>query len=117
MSDDLSKFKKKLTANEKFLFLFTLRVCSPCLRPMENSPNSPVFLKVKKTQEMSQPSQNGECTEQRIEKRRKHSSYEQPPKRSFSDAAGSETKESSSLTFSEEDPERMKHSKITALLP
>ncbi|XP_041955554.1 zinc finger protein 512B isoform X1 [Alosa sapidissima] len=31
-------------------------------RPMESGPPSPMFIKVKKTQEPSQPSQNGECT-------------------------------------------------------
>lgn len=120
MTDDMSKLIKILTANESPpLFLFddvtALRVCGPCLRPMENRPSSPVFLKVKKFQEMSQPSQNGECTDQRTEKKQQHSSQQQ--KGTFSDAGGSES-EGSRLppTFPEEDPERTKHSKVTPLL-
>ncbi|XP_053096774.1 zinc finger protein 512B isoform X6 [Pangasianodon hypophthalmus] len=86
------------------------RMCGPCLRPMENSPSSPVFLKVKKTQETSQPSRNGECTDQRTEKKQQHSSQQHKEKGILLDAGGSES-EGSSLppTFPEEDPERMKH--------
>lgn len=62
---------------------------------------------------MSQPSQNGECTDQRTEKRQKHSSYEQKQKRALSNAGDNESKDSS---FPEEDPERTKHSKITPFL-
>ncbi|XP_051518768.1 zinc finger protein 512B-like isoform X1 [Myxocyprinus asiaticus] len=72
-------------------------------RPMGNSPPSPVFFKVKKTQEVSQPSQNGECALQRPDKR-------QQQQGTSSDAGGSES-EGGSLPppFPEEDPERMKH--------
>ncbi|XP_060749642.1 zinc finger protein 512B isoform X4 [Tachysurus vachellii] len=81
-------------------------VCGPCRRPMKNSSSSPVFLKIKKTQEMSQPSQYGERTDQRTEKTQESSSQQQQQKESLSDAGGSESRES---TFPEEDPERMKH--------
>ncbi|XP_060793879.1 zinc finger protein 512B isoform X2 [Neoarius graeffei] len=79
-------------------------------RPMENRPSSPVFLKVKKFQEMSQPSRNGECTDQRTEKKQQHSSQQPQQKGTFSDPGASES-EGSSLppTLPEEDPERMKH--------
>ncbi|KAI5095908.1 zinc finger protein 512B isoform X6, partial [Silurus meridionalis] len=76
-------------------------------RPMENSPSSPVFLKVRKTQEMSQPSQNGEYTEQKTEKKQQKCSQQQQEKKTLSEAGDSEH-EGSSLP-PEEDPERMKH--------
>ncbi|KAM9445797.1 zinc finger protein 512B isoform 2-T2 [Clarias gariepinus] len=86
------------------------RVCGPCLRPLDSKPSSTVFFKVKKTQEMSQPSQNGECTDQRREKRQQHSSQQQQQKGTCSYAGGSKCKESSlSPSFPKEDPERMKH--------
>ncbi|RXN30898.1 zinc finger protein 512B-like [Labeo rohita] len=71
-------------------------------RPMENSPPSPVFFKVKKTQEVSQPSQNGECAPQRPDRKQQQGTSV--------DAGGSES-EGGSLPppFPEEDPERMKH--------
>uniref|UniRef100_A0A3B3BYQ1 Zinc finger protein 512B n=1 Tax=Oryzias melastigma TaxID=30732 RepID=A0A3B3BYQ1_ORYME len=92
-------------------------------RPMENSPPSPVFFKVKKTHEMSTPSYNGELAHQRSE--RKQHSHSQPPQQSeqvqslhsqsqsqstLSDAGGSES-EGGSLppSLPDEDPERMKH--------
>nr|XP_046213689.1 zinc finger protein 512B-like [Oncorhynchus gorbuscha] len=46
-------------------------------RPMENTPLLPVFFKVKKTQEVSSPFQNGECAPQRGE--RKQHPHPQPP--------------------------------------
>uniref|UniRef100_A0A8C8FLC6 C2H2-type domain-containing protein n=1 Tax=Oncorhynchus tshawytscha TaxID=74940 RepID=A0A8C8FLC6_ONCTS len=46
-------------------------------RPMKNTPLLPVFFKVKKTQEVSSPSQNGECAPQRGE--RKQHPHPQPP--------------------------------------
>ncbi|GAA6085770.1 zinc finger protein 512B isoform X2 [Tachysurus ichikawai] len=70
---------------------------------MKNSSSSPVFLKIKKTEEMSQPSQNGERTDQRTEKTQESSSQQRQQKESLSDAGGRES------TFPEEDPERMKH--------
>lgn len=93
---------------------------------MENSPPSPVFFKVKKTHEMSTPSYNGELAHQRSE--RKQHSHSQPSQQSeqvqsphsqsqsqstLSDAGGSES-EGGSLppSLPDEDPERMKHSKI-----
>lgn len=71
-------------------------------RPTENSPPSPVFFKVKKTKEISQHSQNGECAPQRSE-RRQHQG-------TSVDTGGSDS-EGDSLPppFPEEDPERMKH--------
>ncbi|KAF7209981.1 zinc finger protein 512B isoform X2 [Nothobranchius furzeri] len=90
-------------------------------RPMESSPPSPVFFKVKKTHEASTPSQNGEVAHQRSE-RRQHS-QSQPSQQihqpvqsqsqsqsTSSDAGGSES-EGGSLpsSFPDEDPERMKH--------
>ncbi|KAI5612487.1 zinc finger protein 512B isoform X6, partial [Silurus asotus] len=76
-------------------------------RPMENSPSSPVFLKVRKTQEMSQPSQNGEYTDQKAEKKQQKGSQQQQEKQTLSEGGDSEH-EGSSLS-PEEDPERMKH--------
>nr|XP_019951460.1 PREDICTED: zinc finger protein 512B isoform X1 [Paralichthys olivaceus] len=95
-------------------------------RPMENSPPSPVFFKVKKTHEVSTPSQNGELAHQRSE--RKQHSHGQPSQQihqsqpvfpqsqqsqsqsTSSDAGGSES-EGGSLppSYLDEDPERMKH--------
>ncbi|XP_056278508.1 zinc finger protein 512B isoform X2 [Pseudoliparis swirei] len=46
-------------------------------RPMENSPPSPVFFKVKKTHEVSAPSRNGELAHQRSDK--KPHGHGQPP--------------------------------------
>ncbi|XP_051735636.1 zinc finger protein 512B isoform X3 [Ctenopharyngodon idella] len=76
-------------------------------RPMENSPPSPIVFKVKKTQEVSQPIQNGECAPQRPDRRQQHSSQQQG---TSLDTGGSES-EGGSLPppFPEEDPERMKH--------
>ncbi|XP_030589498.1 zinc finger protein 512B isoform X3 [Archocentrus centrarchus] len=95
-------------------------------RPMEISPPSPVFFKVKKTHEVSTPSQNGELAYQKNE--RKQHSHSQPSQQihqtqpvqplsqqsqsqsTSSDAGGSES-EGGSLppSFPDEDPERMKH--------
>ncbi|XP_040009045.1 zinc finger protein 512B isoform X1 [Xiphias gladius] len=95
-------------------------------RPMENSPPSPVFFKVKKTHELSTPSQNGEMAHQKGE--RKQHSHSQPSQQihhsqpvlpqsqqsqsqsTSSDAGGSES-EGGSLPppFPDEDPERMRH--------
>ncbi|XP_076596324.1 zinc finger protein 512B isoform X2 [Chaetodon auriga] len=95
-------------------------------RPMENSPPSPVFFKVKKTHEMSTPSQNGELAHQKSERKpHSHSQHSQqihqsqPVQPQFqqsqsqstsSDAGGSES-EGGSLPppFPDEDPERMRH--------
>ncbi|XP_053499615.1 zinc finger protein 512B isoform X5 [Ictalurus furcatus] len=86
------------------------RVWTSSLRPMENSPSSPVFLKVKKNQEMSQHLQNGECTDQMTEKNEQHSSQQQQQKGTLLDGGDSESEGISlPLTFPEEDPERMKH--------
>ncbi|XP_041859920.1 zinc finger protein 512 isoform X2 [Melanotaenia boesemani] len=90
-------------------------------RPMENRPPSPVFFKVKKTHEISTPSQNGELTHQKSE--RKQHIYSQTSQQihqsqpvqsqsqsTSSDAGGSES-EGGSLpsSFPDEDPERMRH--------
>ncbi|KAL7398974.1 hypothetical protein ABVT39_017985 [Epinephelus coioides] len=93
-------------------------------RPMENSPPSPMFFKVKKTHEVSTPSQNGELAHQKSE--RKQHSHSQPSQQihqsqpvqpqsqqshsTSSDAGGSES-EGGSLppSFPDEDPERMRH--------
>ncbi|XP_073325960.1 zinc finger protein 512B isoform X2 [Pagrus major] len=95
-------------------------------RPMENSPPSPVFFKVKKTHEVSTPSQNGELAHQKSE--RKQHSHSQPSQQihqsqpvqpqsqqsqsqsTSSDAGGSES-EGGSLPppYPDEDPERMRH--------
>ncbi|XP_076851174.1 zinc finger protein 512B isoform X2 [Brachyhypopomus gauderio] len=79
-------------------------------RPIENSPPSPMFFKVKKTQEVSQPSQNGECAPQRPDRRQQNSSQQHLQEDPQHDAGGSES-EGGSLPppFPEEDPERMKH--------
>ncbi|XP_070974811.1 zinc finger protein 512B-like isoform X3 [Oncorhynchus clarkii lewisi] len=83
-------------------------------RPMENTPLSPVFFKVKKTQEVSSPSQNGECAPQRGE--RKQHPHPQPPQQqadtSPNTSEGSESEdEGSSLLppYPNEDHERTRH--------
>ncbi|CAK6957340.1 zinc finger protein 512B isoform X2 [Scomber scombrus] len=95
-------------------------------RPMENSPPSPVFFKVKKTHEVSTPSQNGELVHQKSE--RKQHNHSQPSQQihqslpvqpqsqqsqaqsTSSDAGGSESEEGSlPPSFPDEDPERMRH--------
>lgn len=92
--------------------------CSGDSRPMENRPPSPMFFKVKKTHEVSVPSQNGELSHQRSERKQLgHSLQSQQSQSTSSDAGGSES-EGGSLPppFPDEDPERMKHSKITVCL-
>lgn len=99
-------------------------------RPMENSPPSPVFFKVKKTHEVSVPSHNGELAHQRSE-RKQHShsqqthqsqpiqtlSQQSQSQSTSSDAGGSES-EGGSLPppFPDEDPERMRHSELIVYL-
>ncbi|XP_037832850.1 zinc finger protein 512B isoform X3 [Kryptolebias marmoratus] len=92
-------------------------------RPMENSPPSPVFFKVKKTHEVSTPSQNGELAHQRSERRQHiqsqpsqqiHQSQpvqQQSQSQSTSSDAGGSESEGGSLpsSFHDEDPERMRH--------
>lgn len=85
---------------------------------MENRPPSPMFFKVKKTHEVSAPSQNGELSHQKNErKHRSHSQQRHQSQSTSSDAGGSES-EGGSLPppFPDEDPERMRHSKITVCL-
>lgn len=66
---------------------------------------------------MSQLSQNGECTNQRTEKIQQHSFQQHQQKETLSDAGGSESEGNSlSPTSPEENPERMKHSKVTPLI-
>uniref|UniRef100_A0A673AC76 Zinc finger protein 512B n=1 Tax=Sphaeramia orbicularis TaxID=375764 RepID=A0A673AC76_9TELE len=95
-------------------------------RPMENSPPSPVFFKVKKTHEVSMPSQNGELAHRKSDnKQHMHSqpshqihqsqpvqlhSQQSQSQSTSSDAGGSES-EGGSLppSYPDEDPERMKH--------
>ncbi|KAM9752819.1 zinc finger protein 512B isoform 2-T4 [Menidia menidia] len=92
-------------------------------RPIENSPPSPLFFKVKKTHEVSTPSQNGELSHHKSERKQhshnqpsqqiQHSQPVQPQSQSqstSSDAGGSES-EGGSLppSFQDEDPERMRH--------
>ncbi|CAB1336070.1 unnamed protein product [Coregonus sp. 'balchen'] len=86
-------------------------------RPMEITTSSPVFFKVKKTQEVSSPSQNGECAPQRGE--RKQHTHPQPPQHQASSSdtspntpGGSESDgEGGSLLppYPDEDPERTRH--------
>ncbi|XP_059190184.1 zinc finger protein 512B isoform X2 [Centropristis striata] len=94
-------------------------------RPMENSPPSPMFFKVKKTHEVSTPSQNGELAHQKSE--RKQHSHSQPsqqiqpppqpvqPQSQQSHSTSSEAEGSDSdgdslpPSFPDEDPERMRH--------
>lgn len=96
-------------------------------RPMENSPPSPVFFKVKKTHEASTPSQNGELSHHRTDRKPHIQSQTSPvlhqsaptpvqsqsqsqSQSTSSDAGGSES-EGGSLppSYPDEDPERMKH--------
>ncbi|XP_010765001.1 zinc finger protein 512B isoform X5 [Notothenia coriiceps] len=91
-------------------------------RPMENSPPSPIFFKVKKTHEVSTPSHNGELAHQKSE--RKQHSHSQPsqqihqpvqPQSQQSHSTSSEDEGSESegdslpASFPDEDPERMRH--------
>ncbi|XP_075957167.1 zinc finger protein 512B isoform X3 [Anarhichas minor] len=93
-------------------------------RPMENSPPSPVFFKVKKTHEVSTPSHNGELAHQKSE--RKLHSHSQPSQQihqsqpvqpqsqqshsGSSDGEGSDSEgDSIPTSFPDEDPERMRH--------
>lgn len=93
-------------------------------RPLENSPPSPVFFKVKKTHEVLTPSQNGELSHQKSERKPhvhsqpSHHTHQSQPvqlqsqqsQSTYSDAEGSES-EGGSLppSYTDEDPERMKH--------
>uniref|UniRef100_A0A8C1D036 Zinc finger protein 512B n=1 Tax=Cyprinus carpio carpio TaxID=630221 RepID=A0A8C1D036_CYPCA len=65
-------------------------------------PLRPVIFKVKKTQVVSRPSQNGECAPQRPDRKQQQGTSV--------DAGGSESDgDSPAPPFPEEDPERMKH--------
>lgn len=96
--------------------------CSATLcdsRPMENRPPSPMFFKVKKTHEVSAPSQNGELPHQKNERKQQLSySHQSHQSQSTSSDAGGSESEGGSLPppFPDEDPERMRHSKIIVLL-
>ncbi|XP_029011786.1 zinc finger protein 512B isoform X2 [Betta splendens] len=97
---------------------------NPKKRPMENSPPSPVFFKVKKTHDVSAPALNGELTHHKSERKQHGSSQtsQQPhqhqplqsqhsqSRSTSSDAGGSES-EGGSLPppFPDEDPERTRH--------
>ncbi|MEQ2192198.1 hypothetical protein XENOCAPTIV_008394 [Xenoophorus captivus] len=92
--------------------------------PMENSPPSPVFIKVKKTYEVSTPSQNGELAHLKSERKvhnqvpasqqihPSHTVQPQPRSQSTSSDAGGSESEGGSLpsSYPDEDPERMRHS-------
>ncbi|XP_077464430.1 zinc finger protein 512B isoform X1 [Stigmatopora argus] len=93
-------------------------------RPLENSPPSPVFFKVKKTLEVSTPSHNGELAHQRSERKQhiqpllqshqiqsSQLQIEQSHSQSTSSDAGGSESECGSLppSYPDEDPERMKH--------
>ncbi|XP_021171934.2 zinc finger protein 512B isoform X3 [Fundulus heteroclitus] len=92
-------------------------------RAMENSHPSPMFFKVKKTYEVSAPSQNGELAHLKSERKAHgqvpasqpvHTSHTVQPQSqcqsASSDAGGSES-EGGSLpsSYPDEDPERMRH--------
>lgn len=95
---------------------------------MENSPPSPVFFKVKKTYELSAPSQNGELSHLKSERKvhsqipasqqiqLSHTVPPQPQSQSTSSDAGGSESEGGSLpsSYPDEDPERMRHSKNIA---
>ncbi|XP_017161348.1 zinc finger protein 512B isoform X3 [Poecilia reticulata] len=93
-------------------------------RPMENSPPSPLFIKVKKTYEVSAPSQNGELTHLKSERKvhsqipasqqihpPSHTVQSQSQSQSTSSDAGGSESEGGSLpsSYPDEDPERMRH--------
>ncbi|TNN46211.1 Zinc finger protein 512B [Liparis tanakae] len=98
-------------------------------RPLENSPPSPVFFKVKKTHEVSAPSRNGELAHQRSD-RKPHGQPPLPPPPpppppphihppppvqppscgTSSDGEGSDSDgDSLPASFPDEDPERTRH--------
>ncbi|XP_047224552.1 zinc finger protein 512B isoform X3 [Girardinichthys multiradiatus] len=97
--------------------------CNSKKRPMENSPPSPVFIKVKKTYEVSTPSQNGELAHLKSERKvhnqvpasqqihPSHTVQPQPRSQSTSSDAGGSESEGGSLpsSYPDEDPERMRH--------
>ncbi|XP_038127362.1 zinc finger protein 512B isoform X2 [Cyprinodon tularosa] len=90
-------------------------------RPMENSHPSPMFFKVKKTYEVSTPSQNGELAHLKSERKvhaqipasqKIHQSQtDQPQSQSTSSDAGGSESEGGSIpsSYPDEDPERMRH--------
>ncbi|XP_020785451.2 zinc finger protein 512B isoform X2 [Boleophthalmus pectinirostris] len=93
-------------------------------RPMENSPPSPVFFKVKKTHEASMPSQNGELSHKadkkpHIQNQTSPNLHQSAPslptqaqsqsQSTSSDAGGSESEGGLPPSYPDEDPERMKH--------
>ncbi|XDV45586.1 hypothetical protein PO909_013664 [Leuciscus waleckii] len=75
--------------------------------PMKGNAKKRSESSVKKTQEVSQLLQNGECAPQRPDRRQRHSSQQQG---TSLDTGDSESEEDSlPPPFPEEDPERMKH--------
>ncbi|XP_028849072.1 zinc finger protein 512B isoform X2 [Denticeps clupeoides] len=82
-------------------------------RPMENSPPSPVFFKVKKMHEASQPSQNGECAMQKPDRKQlqAHTQHQAASSDASPRTPGGSESEGGSLPppYPEEDPERSKH--------
>uniref|UniRef100_A0A3B4A1R3 C2H2-type domain-containing protein n=1 Tax=Periophthalmus magnuspinnatus TaxID=409849 RepID=A0A3B4A1R3_9GOBI len=102
-------------------------VKSSVKKPMENSPPSSVFFKVKKTHEASMPSQNGELSHQKADRKlhiqnqgspNLHQSVPSVPAQlqsqsqsTSSDAGGSESEGGLPPSYPDEDPERMKHRK------
>ncbi|KAL4655331.1 zinc finger protein 512B-like isoform X1 [Arapaima gigas] len=79
-------------------------------RPVENATVVSVVAKVKKTQEMSRPSQNGECAVQKTDKRPQATQQGTSSEASPKTPGGSES-EGGSLPppILEEDPERTRH--------
>ncbi|XP_064849521.1 zinc finger protein 512B-like [Oncorhynchus masou masou] len=86
-------------------------------RPMENTPLLPVFFKVKKTQEVSSPTQNGECAPQRGERKQHPQPHSPQQQASSSDTSpntpgGSESEDEGSSLLSpypNKDHERTRH--------
>ncbi|XP_018612288.1 zinc finger protein 512B isoform X1 [Scleropages formosus] len=79
-------------------------------RPVENATEVSVVAKVKKTQEASRPSQNGECAVQKADKRQ-HATQQGASSEPSPKTPGGSESEGGSLPppYLEEDPERTRH--------
>ncbi|XP_064154719.1 zinc finger protein 512B isoform X1 [Anguilla rostrata] len=79
-------------------------------RPAESMAQAPQVCKVKRTQDVAQPSQNGECASQKAD-RKQHAAHQSTSSEASPRTPGGSESEGSSLppTFPEEDPERTRH--------
>ncbi|KAJ8408115.1 hypothetical protein AAFF_G00263430 [Aldrovandia affinis] len=80
-------------------------------RPAESLAQAPVVCKVKRTQEVAQPSQNGECTSQKADRKQHVAAQQSTSSESSPKTPGGSDSEggSPSPPCLEEDPERTRH--------